>query len=128
MDLKQIELTEKDLHCLARIIQSEELAYDTKCLYCRYAFECKEYVMQNKKLPYMPVLKKIEHITGVNIFMNQETMQKEILAGSWIENCPELLKRFNGMSIHEQVVFLKSHDCLKYVQQGKEGRGKNADA
>ncbi|MDE7313580.1 MAG: hypothetical protein K2N87_18485 [Eubacterium sp.] len=74
---------------------------------------------QNKKAPFMPVLKKIEHITGVNIFMNRETMQKEILASSWIESCPELLERFNGMSLHEQVVFLKSHDILKYVQQGK---------
>ena len=83
--MKQTELTEKDLHCLARIIQSEESMHSVKCLYCRYAIECKEDLMQNKKLPYMPVLKKLEQITGVNIFMSQKTIQKEILAGSWIE-------------------------------------------
>ena len=120
--MEKVELTEKELHCLARIIQSGESAYDTKCLYCRYALECMKEFYQNHKAPFMSVLKKIERITGVNIFMNQETRQKEILAGSWIENCPELLERFNGMSIHEQVVFLKSHDCLKYEQQVREAK------
>lgn len=119
MDLKQIELTEKDLHCLARIIQSEESMHSVKCLYCRYAIECKEDFTQNKKLPYMPVLKKLEQITGVNIFMSQKTIQKEILAGSWIEKNPELLKLFSGMTFAEQICLLKSRDILKYVQQGK---------
>lgn len=122
MDMKKVEFTEKELHCLARIIQSEKSVHDKECLYCRYAFECMEEFFQNKKAPFMPVLKKIERITGVNIFMNQETRQKEILASSWIESCPELLERFNGMSLHEQVVFLKSHDCLKYEQQVKEAK------
>lgn len=94
IDRKQIELTEKDLHCLARLMQSEESITNVKCLYCRYAIECKEDFMQNKKLQHMTVLKKLEQITGVNIFMNQKTIQKEILAGSWIEKNPELLKLF----------------------------------
>ncbi len=110
-------LTEKDLHCLARIIQSEESAYDAKCLYCKYAFECKEEFMQNKKAPYMPVIKKIEKITGVNIFMSQETVQREILAGSWLENYPDILERFTGMSFQEQLELLGSPDTLKYIQQ-----------
>ena len=105
MDMEKIEFTEKDLHCLARLMQSEESVTNVKCLYCRYAIECKEDFMQNKKLPYMPVLIKLEQITGVNIFMSQESIQKEILAGSWIEKNPE------------QICFLRSHDIQKYVQQ-----------
>lgn len=119
MDIKKTGLTEKDLHCLARIIQSEESGHDAKCLYCRYAFECRKEIMQNKVVPHMPVLKKIGRTTGVNIFMSPETRQKEMLAGSWIENCPELLERFNGMSFEEQLELLRSPDILKYEQQGR---------
>ncbi len=117
MDMEKIEFTEKDLHCLARLMQSEESVTNVKCLYCRYAIECKEDFMQNKKLPYMPVLIKLEQITGVNIFMSQESIQKEILAGSWIEKNPELLKLFSSKSFAEQICFLRSHDIQKYVQQ-----------
>lgn len=119
--MEKVELTEKDLHCLARIIQSEESAYDAKCLYCKYALDCKEEFMQNKKAPYMSALKKLGQITGVNVLMNQENIQKEILAGSWIENHPDLLERFMDMSFTEQLWILRSHDILKYEQQGKRG-------
>ncbi len=114
-----MELTEKELHCLARIIQSEESAYDAKCLYCKYAFKCKEEFSQSKKAPFMPALKKIEQITGVNIFMSPETRQKEMLSGSWIENYPDLLERFMGMSSEEQLGLLRSPDILKYEQYRK---------
>lgn len=38
-------------------------------------------------------------LTRVDILLhNPETQQKDILAGSWIENCPELLDQFTNMS------------------------------
>ncbi len=115
-----MELTEKELHCLARIIQAEESSYDAKCLYCKYAFECKREFERNGKVPFKPILKKIEQITGVNIFMSSETRTKEILSGSWIEDYPDLLECFRGMSsFEEQLEMLKSSDILKYEHQMK---------
>ena len=105
MDIGEAKLTEKELHCLARIIQTEE-AGD--------AFECKKEFMQNKRVPYMPLLKKIEQITGVDLFMSPGSRQRKLLAGSWIENCPDLLEHFTSMSFEEQLDSLKSPDILQY--------------
>ncbi len=114
MDIRETKLTEKELHCLARIIQTEEARNDVKCLYCRYAFECRKEFMQNKRAPYMPLLKKIEQITGVSLFMSPGTRQRKLLAGSWIENCPDLLEHFTSMSFEEQLDNLRSPDILRY--------------
>ena len=109
-----MELTEKEMHCIARLIQSGAVEDDVKCLYCRYAFECSEEYLQDKKLLFTSLIKKIEQGTGVNIFVDSETVHKEILAGSWIESRPELLERFTSMTFEEQLDSLKNPDILYY--------------
>ena len=116
------ELTDKDLHCIARTQQSEQLGKNIQCMYCKYAVQCLQEYNHTNKVPFVDVWKKIENLTGVNICLNNpETRQIDILAGSWIENCPELLKQFTNMSFEEQQDILQSQDILQYVDSHSFG-------
>ena len=116
------ELTDKELHCMARAQQSELLGKNVQCMYCKYAIQClKEYKSTNKA-PFVKVWKKLEGLTGVKICLhNPETQQKDILVGSWIENCPELLEQFTNISFEEQQDILQSPDILQYMDSRSFG-------
>lgn len=108
-------LSDKNLHCIARMLQNIWSERDTHCLYCKYAFQCLEQHNTTKKIPFFETLEKLQGITGVKICLSSPgTMQKDILAGSWIEKSAELLNHFTGMSFEEQLGSLQNPDILKY--------------
>lgn len=110
-----VQLTEKDLHCIARLLQSKCVGDSVQCLYCKYAFQCREKFFAAHEVPYREVLKKLKNKTGVDVFLaNPRTMQKDILDGSWIEKCPELLQKFTSISFEEQQDILLNPDILRY--------------
>lgn len=109
------QLTDKDLHCIARLLQSEYVGDGVQCLYCKYAFQCRETFFTTHEVPYQEVLKKLKSKTGVDIsLVNPRTIQKDILDGSWIEKCSELLKKFTSSSFEEQQDILLNPDILRY--------------
>ncbi len=110
------ELTDKDLHCIARILQSQLLGDNVQCMYCKYALECLEEYGHTHKASFIKVWKKLEELTGINIHLfNSKTKQKDILAGSWIEKCPSLLEQFTNMSFEEQQDSLRNLDIQQYA-------------
>ncbi|ENY8737977.1 TPA: hypothetical protein ACG3IZ_003561 [Clostridioides difficile] len=66
---EKLELTEKDLHCIARHLQNEvlEIAFrgnreaPTSCEVCDYLQECKDY------FTHIDTFSKLSKITGVKI-------------------------------------------------------------
>lgn len=113
---------EKELHCIARLIQSRELGEYTECLYCKYAFECMEEYAKQKKVHSIELREKIKSITGVEIILCQEDVQSEILLGSWIEKYPELKERLINISLKEQLKVLQAQDILKYERKQRDGK------
>lgn len=67
---EKIELTEKDLHCIARHLQNEvmQIAFrgnreaTTSCEVCDYLEECKDY------FTHIDTFNKLSGMTGVKIF------------------------------------------------------------
>ena len=111
-----ITADEKVLHCLARLFQEQVIPVnaDTKCLYCKYAFECAEEFKQNRKILFFDIIHELERKTSVKIFLNPGTIQSDILHGSWIKENSDLLEKFTSMSFDEQLDSLKNPDILKY--------------
>ena len=107
-------LTEKEQHCMARVIQFEMLGENAKCLYCGYAFECSMGFQETKEILFLKLLKRLEKSTGIKIFTDEEHVHQDILEGSWIEKCPELMEKFAKMSLKEQIQCLQDPDMLKY--------------
>ena len=90
-DEKQVdkpELTEKDLHCIARQLQSAWRAPEQEtiptyrmfygCWYCKYSHECKTPMTHYFKT----VLYKLEKLTGVNVFPATKNLAKTFLPAS----------------------------------------------
>ena len=70
-------LSDKDLHCIARMLQDMWSERDTRCLYCKYAFQCLEQHNTTQKIPFFETLEKLQGITGVKICLSSPgTMQK----------------------------------------------------
>lgn len=115
-------LDEKELHCLARIIQSQELGESTECLYCKYAFECREEFEKQKAAQNIELLKRIKSITGVEVFLCQEDVQSQLLLGSWMEKYPELMGQLTKLSFKEQLDILRNPDILKYGRKQEDGK------
>lgn len=49
------ELTDKDLHCIARTQQSEQLGKNIQCMYCKYAVQCLQEYNHTNKVPFVNV-------------------------------------------------------------------------
>lgn len=64
------QLTEKDIHCMARIIQSSVFAEGwvfCGCQYCKYwEEECKK-TLKTGKLHYYVIMEKLQQITGLDM-------------------------------------------------------------
>lgn len=77
---------EKELHCLSRTLQAFQLEAEhvvegeMQCMYCKYSFECRDEFFKRHKAPYMTLLKKLERITGVDVYLSEETMHRDILS------------------------------------------------
>lgn len=110
-----LPVDDKVLHCLARIIQdgiTDEGG--VKCLYCKYAHECRERFISTRKILFMEIIDELEKRTSVSIYLSQEYKQRELLRGSWLEKYPDLLEKFKGMTFEEQKHALENEDVLKY--------------
>lgn len=114
---KEMTLSEKEQHCMARVIQFGLLGDNSHCLYCRYAFECDREFADTKQILFHQLLKKLGKSAGIEIFTDEEGASRSILAGSWIEKRPELWKEFTGMSFEEQIRRLRDPDILKYFEK-----------
>lgn len=122
MDNKQ--LTDRDLHCIARFIQACFLNENVECLYCKYAFSCSDEFKKTHKVPFSERFSKIEEMTGVNVISwNSDNLSRIILNGSWIQEYPELLEKFKNMSFEEQMEMLRNPDILKYKNIFQEQGG-----
>lgn len=93
---KDNQLTEKDLHCLARQIQSWSAPKDESlntsqryyaCVYCKYVHDCETPVVMHQK----KVLNKLSDLTGVHIFPGLRYLYWQFLPASRFLECPEEL-------------------------------------
>ncbi len=112
------ELTDKDLHCIARLFQHRIFSDKAKeCLYCKYALECNERAEKERKWYWVHDLsEKLEKMTGVKMRLRYNRAHKDVLAGSWLEAYPELLEAFGGMSVERQESALKKTEILAYAR------------
>lgn len=98
-------LTEKDLHCIARQIQSSWKAPEQEtintfrifygCWYCKFSHECQP----PGKLYFRTALKKLEDLTGVMTFSTMpgpEYLEKIFLPASVFLQYPEELQYLEG--------------------------------
>ena len=110
-----IGLTEKDLHCIARMLQEywNDDAKGTMCLYCKFATECGREKRGNR--PYfLLAMKKIEKMTGVRIY-SPKGLGDGIFESSWIEKDEKFLQKMKRMNADERNKFLMSDDVWKYA-------------
>ena len=106
-----LPVDDKVLHCLARIIQDGTTDEESvKCLYCKYAHECRDHAISTGKVLFMERTDEIDNRTSVSISIKQEAP----LRGSWLEKYPDLLERFKGMTFEEQKNALRTEDFSKY--------------
>ena len=80
-------LDQKDLHCIARILQSNifadgEIFYGCS-RYCRYREECARDFEKNRTLHFTKVVRpKLQKITGVYIGMDAHNVEEKLLLAS----------------------------------------------
>lgn len=76
-----MELTEKDIYCIARIIQSSVFTGGWifyGCQYCRYKNECeKSFENENGKMHYDVIMNKLQQITGLDMGLNASNLPEK---------------------------------------------------
>lgn len=107
-------MPDKILHCLARTLQDEIIGDCVKCLYCKYAPECRNEIINGTPL-FVRLLRLLYKFTSVKIELNQETKAEDIVKGSWIEKYPDVLKELTNKSFDEQQDILRDSDILRYM-------------
>lgn len=79
--MEKTELTEKDIYCIARIVQSSVFAEDWifyGCQYCRYKNECEKcFENENGKMHYDVIMKKLQQITGLDMGLNASNLSEK---------------------------------------------------
>lgn len=79
--MEKTELTEKDIYCIARIIQSSVFAEGWifyGCQYCRYKNECEKcFENENGKMNYDVIMKKLQQITGLDMGLNASNLSEK---------------------------------------------------
>lgn len=121
------ELTDKDLHCIARQLQSawcapEQEEIDTYrmfygCWYCKYSHECKTPNTMNLK----KALNKLSELTGVDIFPSYGCIWRQFLPASIFIEYPEELQYLEKHHAKEYQN-LKDH-LNKFTDYSKEESG-----
>ena len=76
------QLTEKDIHCMARIIQSSVFAEGwifCGCQYCKYWKDgCeKTFEEENGRIHYDVIMKKLQQITGLDMSLNASNLKEK---------------------------------------------------
>lgn len=79
--IEKTELTEKDIYCIARIVQSSVFAEGWifyGCQYCRYKNECEKcFENENGKMHYDVIMKKLQQITGLDMGLNASNLSEK---------------------------------------------------
>ena len=79
--MEKTELTEKDIYCIARIVQSSVFAEGWifyGCQYCRYKNECEKcFENENGKMHYDVFMKKLQQITGLDMGLNASNLSEK---------------------------------------------------
>ena len=83
-----VSLTDKDLHCMSRLIQSSMFAEGENifygCRYCKYGLECKECIQKRQALYDIKLRKKLQKLTGVDLSPYQpEELEKKFYPASF---------------------------------------------
>lgn len=115
MENKVVKMTDKDLHCVARTLQSLYRDAGISCLHCKYGLECGKRFREGEIYPFHETWDKLKKLTDVNIRLHRES--KDILDGSWIEHFPELYEEFLNLPIKEQEKRIHDLDILKYADE-----------
>lgn len=92
---KKIELSDQDLHCIARMIQTlivrENEAFVFGCIYCKYYNKC--YLSTPKRVHFYDLIRMIGEESGVDTTLiipeKNEGLKYKLFPGSWVELEPE---------------------------------------
>lgn len=79
-------LTERDLHCMARILQGciylEDYIFGC-CRYCLYHEKCDKDAQQGKTYFTETVIRKLQKITGVYLGINTHNLEEKLSVNSF---------------------------------------------
>lgn len=125
------QLTEKDLHCIARQLQSAWRAPEQEtistyrmfygCWYCKYSHECKTPITHYFKT----ALYKLEKLTGVNVFPPNGNLAKTFLPASIFIRHPEELRHLKE---HHPNEYASLQEYLnELISHSKESAGSQQD-
>lgn len=84
--VRRMELTEKDLHCLARILQDCEYADGDMfqcCQFCLHQQQCNELAKKGRTYYTETVRKKLQDITGVYLGIDACNIKEKLLRNSF---------------------------------------------
>lgn len=108
------QFTDKDLHCIARLIQSsfqapEQESIDTYrplygCMYCKHSPEC--YAPGIKRFQFRELFDKLENITGVSMGANAPDTEHpgvSFLPASYYVEHPETICALERVHSHGTV-------------------------
>lgn len=86
-------LTDQDLHCIARFIQSvifkDHMLYG--CQYCKYSLVCGELLKVGSRIHYDDIRTKLEEMTGIDL--GYANTKNKFLASSFQKLYPERYKK-----------------------------------
>lgn len=104
-------LSDKKVHCIARLLQERIYKTPAACLYCKYAVECSKRYREVGELQRDDLLQEIIFRTGVPVQIpieGPEEPSKALLKSSWVQKYPVLLHELENMSFKEQIFRLQN--------------------
>lgn len=126
MDIPQF--TEKDLHCIARLIQNSFRAPEQKyirthrplygCMYCKYASECNT----PENVNFKKLLKRLDELTGVSLSTcvpGPKELGFAFLPASHYLEHPEDMHYLEDIHDHDTVENIKA--CLDKIISRSKG-------
>jgi len=114
-------ISDKTLHCLARILQDMERGTCDKCLYCKYAVECSDEFLKDRYILFADLVEEISFRTGVVTAPRDGKLSEELLKGSWVEGHPKLLEAFRAMPYERQTEMLTDLEIQCWADGQEEG-------
>ncbi len=136
--VKEQHFTEKDLHCIARLIQSSFLAPEQEsientyrplygCMYCKYTSEC--YAPGITRLQFRKLFDKLEGLTKVSIGTyapDTKLLGDFFLPASYYLEHPETIYALEKVHSHDTVEEVKKV-LDKLIIHSKDDSGQKRD-